>query len=185
VTATAVRPLLVDFVRRYAEFRVPHRATVTELWPENGRLLPAEGTATGEVDLVTGIAPWGLNPVDVELDGVRLHDTAAYVDLLRACRRLSPAGAGAFVVGMNFVANLRPHAVCPQLHHFGLHVEALLPLPRGLLQPESGLGRALVTVRRGPTRRPVLERLSRASESIDAALERLRAEDPIGIPRTP
>jgi hypothetical protein len=185
VTAVAVPPafrpevgaLLAEYVRRYAECRVPHPEVVAELWPESGRMLagdlPLPFLAEGEIDLVAGLAPWGLHPVDVELDGVRVHDSAAHVELLRACLRLSPTGAGVFVVGMNFVANLRPHAVSAQLHHFGLHVEALLPLPRGLLYPESGLGRALVTIRRGPTRRPVLERLTRAPESIDAALERL------------
>ena len=185
LTANPVRPplrpevgtLLSEYVRRYADARVPHREVVADLWPENGRLLPGDVTvslpAAGAVDLVAGIAPWGLNPVDVELDGVRLDDSAAHVELLRACLRLTRTGAGAFVVGMNFVANLRPRAVGAHLHHYGLHLEALLPLPRGLLYPESGLGRALVTIRRGPTRRPVLERLTRVPGSIDAALTRL------------
>ncbi|MEA2268071.1 MAG: hypothetical protein QOC64_681 [Solirubrobacteraceae bacterium] len=168
--------LLAEFVRRYAERRVPDARTVVDLWPADGAP-PAEpaGGAEAPPDLVLGVAPWGSRPVEATVAGrpPPLRDEAVHVRVLEACLRLAPEGAGLLVLGMGFVANRRRGGVCARLGDFGLHVEAMLGLPRGLLIPDSGPGRILVCIRPGPPRAPVCARLTRDPASIDEPLSRI------------
>jgi hypothetical protein len=168
--------LLAGFVRRYAERRVPHARTVVDLWPGEGS--PLSGLAGGAgawPDLLVGVAPWGSQPVEATVAGLGrpVRDEAAHVRVLKACACLEADGAGLFVLGMGFVANRRRGGVCAGLPDAGLHVEALLGLPRGLLYPDSGPGRLLVCIRPGPPRAPVVARLTRDPESIEEPLSQM------------
>lgn len=167
--------LVAEFVRRYAERRVPGARTVVDLWPAGGAAVDGAGDAERAPDLVLGVAPWGSRPVEAAVAGHRppLRDEAAHVRLLEACVALAGDGAGLFVLGMGFVANRRCGGVCASLGDFGLHVEAMLGLPRGLLVPDSGPGRILVCIRPGPARAPVFARLTRDPASIEEPLSRI------------
>jgi hypothetical protein len=167
--------LLAGFVRRYAAMRVPGARTVVDLWPAaDSPLAGLAGGADGPPDLVLGVAPWGSRPVEAAVAGRGpLRDEAAHVRLLEACVALAGDGAGLFVLGMGFVANRRCGGVCASLGDFGLHVEAMLGLPRGLLVPDSGPGRILVCIRPGPARAPVFARLTRDPASIEEPLSRI------------
>jgi hypothetical protein len=168
--------LLGGFVRRYAAARVPGARTVVDLWPDADAPLAALARgADGPPDLVLGVAPWGSRPVaaTVASRGRPLRDEAAHVRALEACLALASDGAGLFVLGMGFVANRRRGGVCASLGDFGLHMEAMLGLPRGLLVPDSGPGRILVCIRPGPAREPVFARLTRDPASIEEPLARL------------
>ncbi|MEA2246574.1 MAG: hypothetical protein QOH46_1103 [Solirubrobacteraceae bacterium] len=168
--------LVAEFVRRYAERRVPGASTVVDLWPSGGSPLRHLASGAGAwPDLVVGVAPWGAQPIEATLAGrvLPLRDEAAHVRLLKACAGLAPDGAGLFVLSMGFVASRRRGGVCASLGEFGLHIEALLGLPRGLLYPDSGPGRLLVCIRPGPSRAPVVARLTRDPASIDEPLSRM------------
>jgi hypothetical protein len=168
--------LLADFVRRYAERRVPHARTVVDLWPVDGSpLRDLAGGLGATPDLVVGVAPWGSQPTETTVAGLvrPVRDEAAHLRVLQACAALPGDGAGVFVLGMGFVANRRRGGVCASLGELGLHVEALLGLPRGLIYPDSGPGRLLICIRPGPSRAPVVARLTRDPESIEEPLARM------------
>jgi hypothetical protein len=180
--------LLAQFVSRYTAARAPHPSSVVDLWSQESSLLAefaasrefaaarlapyARDSASGAPDLAVGVAPWGARPVAATPAGhsVHIRDDASHVRMLEACLALAHDGARLFVIGMGFAANRRRGGVCASLQQLGLYLEAMLGLPRGLVQPDSGPGRILVSVRRGPPRAPVLARLSRDPASIDAAL---------------
>ena len=171
-----MRGLLAGFVRRYAERRLPHASTVVDLWPGDASPLSELAGGPGAwPDLIVGVAPWGSRPVEATVAGLTrpVCDEAAHVRVLKACAGLEADGAGLFVLGMGFAANPRRGGACASLCDLGLHVEALLGLPRGLLYPDSGPGRVLVCIRPGPPRAPVVARLTRDPESIEEPLSRM------------
>jgi hypothetical protein len=170
--------LLTELVGRYVARRATPVRTVLELWPGEGALVlddPPAAAPPARADLVVGIAPWRYEPVDVAVgpSRVRLRDDASHVRLLEACVAMSSAGTGLFVLGMRFAANARPGGVCASLHRFGLYVEAMLGLPRGVIYPDSGPGRFLVCIRHGTPRTPVYARLTRDPAAIEEPLARL------------
>jgi hypothetical protein len=167
--------LLAGFVRRYAAARVPSAATVVDLWPGDGSPFGEFATeaAASAPDVVLGVAPWGLERVRATVGGRALVGHAAHIRALEGCVGMSPEGAGIFVFAMGFLADRRRDGVGANLEAFGLHIEAVLALPRGLLYPDSGPGRVLVGIRRGPPRVPVVARLTRDGTSIEEPLARL------------
>jgi len=167
--------LLAGFVQRYAEVRVPSAATVVDLWPGDGSPFSAFATAAASCapDVLVGVAPWGLERVRATVGGRALVGHAAHIRALERCVGMAPDGVGIFVFAMGFLADRRRDGVGASLEAFGLHVEAVLALPRGLLYPDSGPGRILVGIRRGPPRVPVVARLTRDVASIEEPLARL------------
>ncbi|MEA2271173.1 MAG: hypothetical protein QOC64_3783 [Solirubrobacteraceae bacterium] len=111
--------------------------------------------APGSLDLVVGCPPWHWGPrhltVATTSGPVALTEDPANVALLEACAEgLTPAGIGLFVVGPGFLMRPGPGTAVANLARFGLAVELLASLPRGIYRPDSGSGRLLIGIGRRP-----------------------------------
>ncbi len=116
------------------------------------------------LDVLLGIPPWRWQPryVTLSTDGetVILCDDPANVSILRASSLLRSNGIGFFIVGPGFIMRPGRQTVFPNLHRFGVHLEALVQLPRGVFSPDTGTGRLLLVVGREERAKPLVGRLT-------------------------
>lgn len=110
------------------------------------------------VDVVVGMPPWHWAPQRVDLTdptgaAVALTEDPANIAMVRACRCLTRAGLGIFVVGPGVLMRPGPGTIMPNLERLGLHIDGIIELPRGAIKPDHGAAQLLLVisqVRRDP-----------------------------------
>jgi hypothetical protein len=116
------------------------------------------------VDVVLGCPPWSWRPrrIQVETPGgpLILAEDPANVALLESCARLAPNGIGLFIVGPGFVMRPGPGTAFANLERFGLSLQLMLEMPRGIFSPDSGSGRLLIGIGPEPCSVPVMDWLT-------------------------
>jgi hypothetical protein len=116
------------------------------------------------VDVVLGCPPWHWQPRNLRVGTangpILLTEDPANAALLEACTRLTPEGVGLFVVGPGFVMRPGPGTAFANLERFGLSLQLMLELPRGIFVPDSGAGRLLIGIGPAPCPAPFVESLT-------------------------
>jgi hypothetical protein len=110
------------------------------------------------LDVVVGMPPWHWAPrrmelADLEGGTVRLTEDPANVAMVHACRRLRPGGLGVFIVGPGVLMRPGPGTLLPNLQRLGLHIDGVIAIPRGGIQPDHGAAQvvfAMSQVQREP-----------------------------------
>jgi hypothetical protein len=182
-------PLVESLSPAHAIGVVPddRRAELAELLAPPGRIdwrtadvSAVVATLDPGIDIVLGCPPWRWQPSRIRVetaDGpLVLTEDPANVALLEACSLLTPDGIGLFVVGPGFVLRPGPGTAFPNLERFGLSLNLLLELPRGIVTPDSGSGRLLIGIGRASCPVPFVGSLTTHSQRT-AALESRGAED--------
>lgn len=128
-------------------------------------------------DVVVGIPPWRWRPNSHVLTSrkgeIELLDDPANIAIVKACASLGEDGVGFFIVAPGFILRPGPQTVFPNLKHFGLGVEALISLPRGLFMPDTGTGRFLVALSRQRPHAPLAGTLRDDQDSTTQILDGL------------
>jgi hypothetical protein len=135
-------------------------------------------TIEAGIDVVLGCPPWRWQPRRIQTetaDGpLVLTDDPANVALLEACSKLRPDGIGLFIVGPGFIMRPGRGTAFPNLSRFGLSLQFLLELPRGIFVPDSGSGRLLIGIGRAPCPAPLVDSLTTDPQRTAALLAALR-----------
>lgn len=112
------------------------------------------------VDVVLGCPPWHWQPRNLRVETangpILLTEDPANAALLAACTRLAPGGVGLFIVGPGFVMRPGPGTAFANLERFGLSLQLMLELPRGIFVPDSGTGRLLIGIGPAPCPAPLV-----------------------------
>lgn len=101
------------------------------------------------IDVVVGMPAWHWAPEHVDLTdptgaAVTLTEDPANIAVIHACRCLTPAGLGVFVVGPGLLMRPGPGTIVPNLERLGLHVDGIIELPRGAIKPDHGAAQVLL-----------------------------------------
>ncbi len=139
------------------------------------------------VDVVLGCPPWRWQPRPFRIDTADgplvLAEDPANVALLEACARLASDGIGLFIVGPGFVMRPGRGTAFASLERFGLSLQFLLELPRGIFSPDSGSGRLLIGIGPAPCPAPLIDALTpdpHRTAALLAALRRAPAPEAAG-----
>ncbi len=122
------------------------------------------GESPSELDLVASVLPMNVkatHPLKVSLasgQDIEVVDDLGGLMMTAASLRLSAAGLGLFVVTPSFF--FRPQSVFHQLGGLGLGLHAALALPSGTFAPYTNIPTYLVVVRRQPSSRMFVAKLS-------------------------
>lgn len=126
--------------------------------------LATAATLEPGVDVVLGCPPWRWQPSHLHVETADgpflLTEDPANVALLEACARLGPGGVGVFIVGPGFVMRPGRGTAFANLQRFGLALQLLLELPRGVFSPDSGSGRLLIGIGPAPCPEPLIGSLT-------------------------
>ena len=116
------------------------------------------------VDVVLGCPPWHWQPRNLRVETangpILLTEDPANAALLTACTRLAPGGVGLFIVGPGFVMRPGPGTAFANLERFGLSLQLMLELPRGIFVPDSGTGRLMIGIGPAPCPAPLVGSLT-------------------------
>lgn len=98
---------------------------------------------------------------------VHLTEDPSNVAMIDACMQLSTDGVGIFMVGAGVLMRPGPGTLMAKLHEFGLSLEAIIEVPRGLVSPDRGAGQSLIAISTIRSAQPLLGRLNSTEERID------------------
>jgi len=106
---------------------------------------------TESFDLIVGDLPIVPTPMSLQCptpEGVvSVRDDLGHLILLKSCQRLAPGGIGFFIVTPRFLMKREAPSVYATLPRLGLHLDAVLALPRGTFRA-TAVETWLVVVRR-------------------------------------
>ena len=110
------------------------------------------GELTDRFDLVASCLPWGMKRssevLNSESGPLELRDEINNLLLLKSSTLLNRTGLGFFIVAPSFTITRHKRTVYENLHFFGLHIDAILSIPRGTFIPLTNIPTMLVLIRR-------------------------------------